>query len=81
MTLNTDNRLVSDTTVSQEIFLAAKAFRLTPYEIKRIIINGFKSAFLPYARKARMLRQVITEFDNVFMEAFPDSYDRAGSVL
>jgi adenosine deaminase len=76
VTLNTDNRLMSDTTVSQEIFLAAKAFRLTPYEIKRIIINGFKSSFMPYAQKARMLREVNLEIDRIFMEEYPDEYDR-----
>ena len=44
--------------------------------MKRIVINGFKSAFLPYAEKARMLREVNLEIDRVFMEEFPDEYDR-----
>jgi adenosine deaminase len=79
VTLNTDNRLMSATTVSQEISLAAKAFRLSPYEIKRIIINGFKSAFMPYPLKARMLREVNLEIDRVFMDAFPQEYDLRGS--
>ena len=81
VTLNTDNTTVSNTDISREYTLAAKAFKLTPYQVKRIVINGFKSAFLPYARKARMLRQAITEIDHVLMESFPESYDRAGSVL
>jgi adenosine deaminase len=81
VTLNTDNTTVSNTTISKEYAHAAGAFGLTPYQVKRIVINGFKSAFLPYSQKARMLRQAITEIDNIFMEAFPDSYDRAGSVL
>jgi adenosine deaminase len=76
VTLNTDNRLMSATTVSQEIMLAARAFRLSPYELKRILINGFKSAFLPYAQKARRLREVNLEIDRVFMEEFPEDYDR-----
>jgi len=76
VTINTDNRLISATTVSQEFALAARAFRLSPYELKRIIINGFKSSFLPYAQKARMLREVNLEIDRVFMEEFPDEYDR-----
>jgi adenosine deaminase len=79
VTLNTDNRLMSATTVSQEIALAARAFRLSPYEIKRIIINGFKSAFMPYPQKARMLREVNLEIDRVFMDAFPEEYDLRGS--
>mgnify|MGYP001565393144 CR=1 FL=1 len=76
VTVNTDNRLMSDTTVTQEIALAARAFRLSPYEVKRVIINGFKSAFLPYAERARRLREVNLEIDRVFIEEFPDDYDR-----
>ena len=76
VTLNTDNRLMSATTVSREIALAARSFHLSPYEVKRIIIVGWKSAFLPYADKARMLRQVNLDIDRIFMEEFPDEYDR-----
>jgi adenosine deaminase len=79
VTLNTDNRLMSATTASQEIELAARAFKLSPYEIKRIVINGFKSAFMPYPQKARMLREVNLEIDRVFMDAFPHEYDLRGS--
>ena len=70
---------MSATTVSKEFVLAARAFRLSPYEMKRIIINGFKSSFLPYAQKARMLRDVNLEIDRVFMEEYPDEYDRRAS--
>lgn len=76
VTLNTDSRLISATTVSQEIALAARTFRLGPYEVKRVIINGFKSSFLPYARKARLLREVSLEIDRIFMEEYPEEYDR-----
>jgi adenosine deaminase len=58
-----------------------RAFRLGPYEVKRIVINGFKSAFLPYAQKARMLREVNLEIDRVFMEEFPDDYDRRATAF
>ncbi len=81
VTLNTDSRLVSATTVSKELALAARGFRLSPYELKRILINGFKSAFLPYAVKARLLRDVNVEIDRIFMEEFPDEYDRAATLL
>ena len=81
VTLNTDNTTVSNTNITKEYALAAKHFRLSPYRIKRIVVNGFKSAFLPYEEKARLLRQVILEIDNVFMDSFPDTYDRAATVL
>ena len=79
VTLNTDNRLMSATTVSEEIALAVRGFRLSPYEVKRIVLNGFKSAFMPYPQKARMLREVNLEIDRVFMDAFPSEYDLRGS--
>lgn len=79
VTLNTDNRLMSATTLSHEIAIAARAFRFSPYEVKRIILNGFKSAFMPYPQKARMLREVNLEIDRVFMDAFPSEYDLRGS--
>jgi len=79
VTLNTDNRLMSATTLSEEIALAARSFRFSPYEVKRVILNGFKSAFLPYPQKARLLRGVNLEIDRVFMDAFPSEYDLRGS--
>jgi adenosine deaminase len=72
---------MSATDVSKELTLAARAFRLGPYELKRIIINGFKSSFLPYAQKARVLREVNLEIDRLFMEDFPEEYDRRVSSL
>ncbi len=81
VTLNTDSRLISATSVTDELLVAVRAFRLSPYEVKKIIINGFKSGFLPYAEKARMLRWVILEMDRVFMEEFPAEYDRGAAGL
>ncbi|HEY2954733.1 MAG TPA: adenosine deaminase [Candidatus Eisenbacteria bacterium] len=81
VTLNTDSRLISATSATNEIAVAARAFRLSPYEVKKVIINGFKSAFLPYAEKARMLRVVTLEIDRIFMEEFPSDYDRAATGL
>jgi hypothetical protein len=49
--------------------------------VKRVIINGFKSSFLPYAQKARLLREVNPEIDRIFMEEFPEEYDRRASGL
>jgi adenosine deaminase len=81
VTLNTDSRLISATTVTNEIALAAQVFRLSAYEVKKVIINGFKSAFITYAEKARLLRQVTLEIDRIFMEEYPSEYDRAATGL
>jgi len=60
VTLNTDNRLMSATTVTDELFLAAKTFKLTMEDIKDIIIHGFKSAFLSYRDRKRLLDEALT---------------------
>lgn len=81
VTLNTDSRLISATTVTREIAIATRTFRLSPYEVKRIVINGFKSSFLPYSAKARVLREVNLEIDRIFMEEYPEDYDRRATSL
>ena len=60
-TFCTDNRLVSHTTVSQEIARAVEAFRLEPREVRDILIYGFKRSFYPgtYLEKRDYVRKVI----------------------
>ncbi len=58
VTINTDNRLVSDTTLNDELFLVAKHLNLNLDDIKSIILDGFKSAFLPNRAKSIMLNVV-----------------------
>src|SRR5208282_5964048 len=47
-TVNTDNRLVTDTTVSKELWLCHAQMGLSLKDLKQIILAGFKSAFLPF---------------------------------
>jgi len=61
VTLNTDNRLISDTTVTDELALATEAFDLGVEDIHTIVLNGFKSAFLPHERKSELVREVVKE--------------------
>lgn len=63
VTLNTDNRMVSNTTVTDEFLLAAQTFQFDLHDLANIIINGFKSAFLPHNKKTRLLRSVMAELD------------------
>lgn len=63
VTINTDNRLISNTTVTDELYLASQLFELDLYDIANILINGFKSAFMPHNKKTRMLRSVMAELD------------------
>jgi adenosine deaminase len=69
VTVNTDNRLVSSTTMTVELERAVTAFRLTPSDVRYVLINGFKSAFLPYEEKGKLLRTALAEMDRLFDEA------------
>jgi adenosine deaminase len=61
VTINTDNRLMSDTTVSKELYLCAKHYEWSLQTIKEIIIAGFKSAFMPYREKADLTAEISRE--------------------
>jgi adenosine deaminase len=61
ISINTDNRLISNTTVSRELGLAVKYAVLNINDVKTIIVSGFKSAFLPMREKALMLNLVNNE--------------------
>ncbi len=63
VTINTDSRLISNTTVTNELSLCVKEFDFEPAEIKRLITNGFKSAFMKYRDRAKMLSQVNEELE------------------
>ena len=45
-TLNTDNRLMSDTDLSAEYQRAAEIFRLSDEELRRVCLNGIEAAFV-----------------------------------
>lgn len=63
VTINTDNRLITDTTVSNEYWVAHKELDLSLEDITTIIISGFKSAFLPFREKQDMLKAANAEID------------------
>lgn len=63
VTVNTDNRLITDTTVSRELWLCHTQMALQPADIARIVLAGFKSAFLPFHIKQVYLRRVASELD------------------
>ncbi len=70
VTLCTDNRLVSHTTVCNEIEIALGAFTIPPDHLKDIIIYGFKRSFmaLPYARKREYVRELIEYYEKMERE-------------
>jgi adenosine deaminase len=59
VTLNTDNRLMSDTSMTKEFEAATEAFGLSLDDFEKLTINAMKSAFLPYDRRIDFIYSVI----------------------
>ena len=56
--LNTDNRLMSGTTLTDEYVLAARHFDFTIDDLARIALNGFESSFLPWEQREALIAGV-----------------------
>ncbi|MBL8950834.1 MAG: adenosine deaminase [Myxococcaceae bacterium] len=69
VTINTDNRLITDTTATKEYWTAHKELDLSLEDITTIMVSGFKSAFLPFREKQDMLTAVNAEI-SATMSAF-----------
>jgi adenosine deaminase len=59
VTLNTDNRLMSDTTMTKEFETTGDTFGLSLEDFERITINAMKSAFLPYDKRCDFIYSVV----------------------
>jgi adenosine deaminase len=59
VSLNTDDRLMSDTTMTNECVLAAKHFHLNLDDIEKLQINAMKSAFIKYEERLKYIYNVI----------------------
>ncbi|MGA8761403.1 MAG: adenosine deaminase [Candidatus Sulfotelmatobacter sp.] len=59
VTLNTDNRLMSCTSMTQEFEAAANTFGLSLDDFEKITVNAMKSAFLPYNQRCDFTHQII----------------------
>lgn len=61
----TDNRLVSNTTVSRELELLTSEIPVTRSQFRNLVISGFKGSFYPgsYSEKRRYVRQVINRYE------------------
>ena len=70
VTLCTDNRLVSRTTMTDEVEKAVGAFGLDPRALKDVLIYGFKRSFFPgsYPAKRDWVRQVLNHMEDVFLQ-------------
>lgn len=66
-TICTDNRLMSNTTVTNELMLAIRHLGIDRRDLKSIIIYGFKRSFWPgsYLSKRQYVRQIIDHYDAI----------------
>jgi adenosine deaminase len=59
VTLNTDNRLMSATSMSREMALVCEAFDWGLSDLKWLTVNAMKSAFLPFDQRTALIEEVI----------------------
>ena len=59
VTINTDDRLMSDTTMTKEFLTAIEHFGLNLEDVEKITINSMKSAFIPYNERIDYIYKVI----------------------
>ena len=59
VTLNTDNRLMSDTSMTKEMDQLVDAFDWTLDDLEWITINTVKSAFAPFPERLRIINGVV----------------------
>ncbi len=59
VTVNTDNRLMSDCTMSSELAALVDAFGYGWSDLQRFTINAMKSAFLPFDERLALIDDVI----------------------
>ncbi|MFE7172731.1 adenosine deaminase [Streptomyces sp. NPDC057616] len=59
VTLNTDNRLVSGTTMTREMSLLVEQAGWTVEDLRTVTVNAVKSAFLPFDEREALLDDVV----------------------
>lgn len=59
VTVNTDNRLMSGTSMSREMSLLCEAFDYTLSDLQWFTINAMKSAFIPFDERLEIINKVI----------------------
>jgi adenosine deaminase len=69
LTLNTDNRLMSGTTLTDEYVHAAKHLDFTLDELCTLALNGFEAAFLPWEERVKLLNDMSGEMAQLQADA------------
>jgi len=59
VTINTDNRLMSRTSMTNEMQQAVAAFDWTFQDLQRVTINALKSAFIPFEERLAIIEKIV----------------------
>ena len=59
VTVNTDNRLVSGTTMTREMSLLVEQAGWTAEDLRTVTVNALKSAFLPFDERKALIEDVV----------------------
>jgi adenosine deaminase len=59
VTINTDNRLMSRTSMTNEMVEVVKAFDWTFQDLQRVTINALKSSFIPFEERLAIIEEVV----------------------
>ena len=62
VTVNTDSRLFSRTSVTDELWRVHRHCGIAADDLREIALNGFRYAFLPFAEKKTLFRSVLDDF-------------------
>ena len=68
VTINTDNRLITGTTVTDEYNLWVQNFDVGVSDVREVVVNGFKSAFQTYRWRQDILSRALAETDRIIAE-------------
>jgi len=59
VTVNTDNRLMSRTSMSNELYQLVDAFGWTFADLQRVTVNAMKSAFIPFEERLEIIEGIV----------------------
>jgi adenosine deaminase len=59
VTLNTDNRLMSNTTMTEEFNIAVQEYNLSLDDVEKLTINAMKSAFISFRQRLDIIYNII----------------------
>ena len=58
-TVNTDNRLMSDTSMTKEMYLLVTELDFTLKQLQWLTVNAMKSAFIPFDQRLKLINETI----------------------